>query len=292
MDANNSTFLRLGLTGWPLSHSLSPRLHQAALAALYLAGEYRLYPVPPLPEGRDKLAELMEQVRQGRLDGLNVTIPHKQNVLPLLDELTPAASAIGAVNTVYRRAGRLVGHNTDATGFLTDLELLGLAGPVSGPRRKALVLGAGGSARAVCWAMTQIGWQVCITARRFEQASALADDLSANSWAASALTLEPASLRLPFSLIINTTPVGMYPDVQASPWPAGIPFPPSAAVYDLVYNPPETALVHSARAAGLPAATGLGMLVEQAALAFEVWTGRTVSRLLLLKAANFDPEVL
>ena len=290
MDAASLPFLSLGLTGWPLGHSLSPRLHQAALTALDLAGEYRLYPVPPLPEGRGDLAKLVEQVRRGRLHGLNVTIPHKQSVLPLLDELTPAASAIGAVNTVYRRAGRLVGHNTDGPGFLADLERLGFAGLTSGPRPKALVLGAGGAARAVCWALAQAGWQVFITARRFEQASAVAAGLSANSWAASALTFEPASLLLPFSLIINTTPVGMYPDVQASPWPDGILFPAGAAVYDLVYNPPETALIRAARAAGLPAATGLGMLVEQAALAFEAWTGRTVPRLLLWKAVNFEPE--
>lgn len=290
MDAQRSTFLRLGLTGWPLGHSLSPRLHQAALTALDLAGEYRLYPVPPLPEGRGDLAELVQQVRHGRLHGLNVTIPHKQNVLPLLDELTPAARAIGAVNTLYRQAGRLVGHNTDAPGFLADLERLGFAGPTSGPRPKALVLGAGGGARAVCCALAQAGWQVCITARRFEQASALAAGLSANSWAASALTYQPASLLLPFSLIINTTPVGMYPDVQASPWPDGIPFPAGAAVYDLVYNPPETALVRAARDAGLPAATGLGMLVEQAALAFEIWSGRPVPRLVLWNAVKFEPE--
>ena len=290
MDAGSPSVLRLGLTGWPLGHSLSPRLHQAALAALHLVGEYRLYPVPPLPEGQGALAELVQQMRLGRLHGLNVTIPHKQSVLPLLDELTPAASAIGAVNTIYRRAGRLVGHNTDAPGFLADLEQLGFAGLASEPRPKALVLGAGGAARAVCCALAQAGWQVCITARRFEQASALAANLNAQSWAASALTFEPASLLLPFSLIINTTPVGMYPDVQANPWPAGIPFPPGAAVYDLVYNPPETALIRAARAAGLPAANGLGMLVEQAALAFEVWTGRTVPRLPMLKAANFKPE--
>ena len=118
------SFLRLGLTGWPLGHSLSPKLHSAALQALGLEGEYRLYLVPPLPEGQEQLKTLVKQVRAGEITGLNVTIPHKQAVLPLVDELTPAARAIGAVNTLYLWDGRLVGDNTDAPGFLADLRRL------------------------------------------------------------------------------------------------------------------------------------------------------------------------
>ena len=123
----------LGLIGWPLGHSLSPNLHDAALAALDLPGEYRLYPVPPLPEGQARLAELFEQVRSGDLDGLNVTIPHKQTVLPLLDELTPTAPAIGAANLIFLKDGQLIGDNTDAAGFLADLQRCGLCGPYPGP---------------------------------------------------------------------------------------------------------------------------------------------------------------
>lgn len=276
-------FLRLGLIGWPLGHSLSPRLHAAALSAAGLQGEYRLYPVPPLPGGAIALSGLLGDLRQGRLDGLNVTIPHKQSVLPLLGELSAAARAIGAANTLYFRQGKLVGDNTDAPGFLADLARLGFGG------QNALVLGAGGSARAVCFALLGAGWQVTVTARRFEQAGSLAASLSAASAPLHALPLEPATLTRPFSLIINTTPLGMSPDVGASPWPDGVPFPTGAAVYDLVYNPAETALVRSARRAGLCAATGLGMLVEQAALSFELWTGKNVPRAALWGAVLPEP---
>jgi shikimate dehydrogenase len=223
-------------------------------------------------------------VRQGRLDGLNVTIPHKQAVLSLLDELSPAAQAIGAANTIYARAGRLVGDNTDAPGFLADLQRLGFSG------QNALVLGAGGAARAVCYALLGAGWQVGISARRFEQAQALAAALGGAAGAARALAFEPATLRQPFSLIINATPVGMHPAIDASPWPEDIPFPAGAAVYDLVYNPAETALVRAARAGGLRAASGLGMLVEQAALAFQMWTGKAVPRQPLWEALAVEAE--
>ena len=265
--------LHLGLVGWPLGHSLSPRLHNAALAALNLPGEYRLYPTPPFPEGQARLAELLEQVRKGDLHGLNVTIPHKQNVLPLLDDLTPTAAAIGAANLIYLKGGRLTGDNADAAGFLADLQHNGLAAPASGSRT-ALVLGAGGSTRAVVYALVNAGWQVWIAARRIEQASALVASLQIRGPALHVLPLEADALADPYDLIVNTTPLGMYPDVETCPWPAGLPFPPQAGVYDLVYNPVETSLVRQARAAGLRAANGLGMLVNQAAIAFETWTGQ------------------
>jgi shikimate dehydrogenase len=265
--------LHLGLIGWPLGHSLSPRLHNAALAALNLPGEYRLYPVAPFPEGQARLAELLDLVRKGVLNGLNVTIPHKQNVLPLLDDLTPTAAAIGAANLIYMKAGRLTGDNADAAGFLADLQSNGLAQPASGSRI-ALVLGAGGSTRAVVYALANAGWQVWIAARRIEQASALVVSLQINGPALHVLQLEPEALGDPYDLIVNTTPLGMFPDVETCPWPAGLPFTPGAGVYDLVYNPFETTLVRQARAAGLCAANGLGMLVNQAAIAFETWTGQ------------------
>ena len=285
-DAAAQPYLRLGLIGWPLGHSLSPRLHAAALTAAGLQGEYCLYPVPPLPEGSAALADRLEDLRQGRLDGLNVTIPHKQAVLSALDELSPAAHAIGAANTLFARRGRLLGHNTDALGFLADLARLGFTG------QNALVLGAGGSARAVGYALLGAGWQVIVTARRLEQAQALASALGSSSTALCVEPFEPAALTQPFSLIINTTPVGMFPNVAASPWPDGVPFPIGAAVYDLVYNPAETALVRSARAAGLSAATGLGMLVEQAALAFELWTGQVISRAPLWQAIGVEVQTI
>ncbi len=138
-----------GLIGYPLGHSLSPQIHGAALHALGISGEYGLYLIPPLPEGEDELAVLLTRVRTGEIHGLNVTIPHKQNVIPLLDELTPAAQTIGAVNTIFLREGILIGDNTDAPGFWGDVGKLVERGVESGELYlSALVLGSGGGARA------------------------------------------------------------------------------------------------------------------------------------------------
>lgn len=274
-----STNFRLALTGWPLGHSLSPQLHHAALAAMGLHGEYRLLPAPPGDAAA--LADLLAQLRSGALHGLNVTIPHKQAVLPLLDECAPAARAIGAVNTLAMKDGRLYGDNTDAPGFLADLHAqLGRHLPATGGR--ALLLGAGGAARAVAYALAGAGWEVWLAARRLEQAEELAGAMAAALPYSRlhAAYLAPDDLRplQQIDLLVNTTPLGMSPHPDASPWPEGLPFPPRAAVYDLVYNPRETRWVQAARAAGRPTVTGLGMLVEQAALALERWTGLPVPR--------------
>jgi shikimate dehydrogenase len=298
----------LGLIGYPLGHSLSPQIHGAALSGLDMTGTYKLYPVAPgKPEGRAgtevgfSLEALLTQMKDGDIHGLNVTIPHKQNVIPLLDELTPAAAAIGAVNTIFLRTDRLVGDNTDAPGFWEDLQRTMISqqqseGSILRDMQTALVLGAGGSALAVVYALLIHGYQVMVAARRLEQAQALCQQHSAviqqqqdkNLTAVSIFNLDTLipNLQSQISLVINTTPVGMHPHENASPWPDGLPFPQSAAVYDLVYNPRETLLAKQARQAGLAASTGLGMLVEQAALAFERWTGVEAPRKMMLAAVS------
>ncbi len=260
---------RLGLTGYPLGHSLSPKLHAAALAACGLTGSYSLFPIAP--DDLPGLQALLARLRAGDLHGLNVTIPHKQNVIPLLDGLTETAQSIGAVNTISLRNGQLIGDNTDAAGFLSDLKKFLDKSKIEN-RKSAIVLGAGGSARAVVYALANSGWQVTIAARRPEQAEALAEALQTACSQIKGFALNAAA-GWRGDLLVNTTPLGMTPAVDTCPWPAWIPFPAGAAVYDLVYNPRETRLVREARAAGLPALTGLGMLIEQAALAFEIWTG-------------------
>ena len=306
--SNFQTF-KLGLLGYPISHSVSPQIHSAALAAAGLDGEYKLYPVAP--DDKQGLADLLAKVRTGEIHGLNVTIPHKQNVMPLLDELTPTAEAIGAVNTISLQNGRLVGDNTDAGGFWGDLqELLKHPIPQPLPRRAetgsnsishawerdrpersartrmgegqsegrhALILGAGGSARAVAYALLQHGWDVTISARRPEQAESLVTHYASPQLTAidyNAQTLH--SLLSTFHLIVNTTPLGMKSHPQGSPWIEGLPVPPNAALYDLIYNPAETQLMQDAAQAGLPVRNGLGMLIGQALLSFEIWTGRKV----------------
>jgi shikimate dehydrogenase len=280
--------IKLGLIGYPLSHSLSPVIHTAALQSCRLDGDYSLFPVPP--DDKRGLKELLDRVRRGDITGLNVTIPHKQNVIEFLDELTPTAQAIGAVNTIYMRENTLMGENTDAPGFLADLKRFLTAETHTCPGGRcqgrhgvfqALVLGAGGSARAAIYALLNEGWDVTIAARRLEQAQQLVDSFTNHELPITAFPLSDyeanftnlQSLFSNLSLIINTTPVGMTPNIDQSPWPENLPFPPHAVIYDLVYNPRETRLVREARLQGLQATTGLGMLVEQAALAFEIWTG-------------------
>lgn len=279
-----TSHFQLGLIGYPLGHSLSPKIHAAALQACELEGDYSLFPIHP--DDRQALQDLLSRVRSGEIQGLNVTIPHKQNVMQFLDELTPSARSIGAVNTVYLRENKLIGDNTDAPGFLKDLnhffannQLTIVHGPWS------IVLGAGGSARAIVYALLNNGWEITLVARRIEQAHQLA--LLFPEYEIRTINYE--SLRLPpsaCSLLVNTTPVGMTPNIDQSPWPENLAFPPHAAIYDLVYNPRETKLVRDACAQGRLATTGLGMLVAQAVLSFEIWTGRKPPREVMFAALD------
>jgi shikimate dehydrogenase len=265
--------IHLGLIGYPVEHSLSPKIHSSALKACGLEGDYLLFPIRS--DDERGLKDLLASVRSGEIHGLNVTIPHKQNIVPFMDELTPTARAIGAVNTIYLRENKLVGDNTDASGFLSDLKrFLNTDGPGYGDPN-ALVLGAGGSARAVVYALLNDGWNVTIAARRLEQAQQLDSSFTNH---VSRITDNISKIELSnIPLIVNTTPLGMTPDTGQSPWPGNLPFP-NSAIYDLVYNPRETKLVNDARTQGLYATNGLGMLIEQAALAFEIWTGHNPPR--------------
>ena len=270
--------IQLGLIGYPLGHSLSPKIQSAALNACGLKGTYSLFPIHP--EDKQGLKDLLARVRTGEIRGLNVTIPHKQNVIELMDELTPTAKVIGAVNTIYMRENKLIGDNTDAPGFLADLKRVSNSSFVI--HHSALVFGAGGSARAVVYALVNDGWNVTIAARRLEQAQQLADSFKNYELHITTFDLQP----LTFDLIVNTTPLGMTPNIESSPLPENTTFAENAFIYDLVYNPSETKLIRDARARGLSASTGLGMLIEQAALAFETWTGANADRIAMLQAVS------
>lgn len=276
-----SAIFRLGLVGFPLEHSLSPRIHTAALKACGLAGNYSLFPIRP--QDKQPLKDLLGHVRTGEIQGLNVTIPHKQSVIELLDRLTPTAKAIGAVNTIYMRHNKIIGDNTDAPGFLLDLEKFLNTETQRHRDACALVLGAGGSARAIIYALLDAGWDVTLSARRTEQANELANQFeNIKVIEYNVLTLNLMNVQL----VVNATPVGMTPNTDQSPWPQSLPFPPRSVIYDLVYNPSQTKLVKDACLQGLRATTGLGMLIEQAILSFEIWTGYKPSREVMLDAAN------
>jgi shikimate dehydrogenase len=293
--------MRLALLGFPLSHSLSPAMHNAALAHVGLHDwRYEAMPVEPA-----RLAEAVAVIRGDEYAGANVTVPHKEAVIPFLDGLTPVAEAIGAVNTIVKQvkhpstststslalrsmsaqdaSPQLIGHNTDAAGLLADL----YAHNVHISNRPVLILGAGGAARAAVAAMAPLGCEIRLAARRREQVQPIISNFqlpTSNLFDFTVHGLQRASRNV--ALILNCTSVGMSPNVNASPWFGDVPFPTSAFVYDLVYNPSETMLVKQARAAKLRATTGLGMLVEQGALAFELWTGKTAPRRLMRQAAE------
>jgi shikimate dehydrogenase len=286
--------IRLGLIGHPVVQSLSPEIHRAALAACGVEGDYALFRVAP--DEQPVLHELLDRMRAGDIQGLNVTIPHKRTIVALLDALTPTATAVGAVNTVFREGATLVGDNTDVEGFRAALErFLRAHGRQVAPSSAALVLGAGGAARAAVHALALSGWEVTVVARRVAQARRLARDLAESDVHvvdSADLTTVVSDRLAACALIVNATPVGMSPRTDESPWPAGLPFPRHAALYDLVYAPSVTKLVHDARAEGLPAVTGLGMLIEQALLSFERWTGCTPPRDAIDTAVRHQLEVV
>ncbi len=253
---NQQSTITVGLIGWPVEHSRSPAMHNAAFAALGLDWQYVLLPTP-----RDQIEAVIARLRAGELAGANVTIPHKQAVLPFLDEVDPAAQAVGAVNTIVRRADRLIGFNTDTLGFKRALLETGAVVK----DQPCAVLGAGGSARAVVYVLQELGAQITVYARDVEKARALhADCRSLGALA----EIDPAT-----QLIVNTTPVGLSPNVDASPWPDNVPFPANALIFDLINNPSRTRLMQQAEQAGLRAVNGWSMLVYQGAAAFEMWTG-------------------
>lgn len=250
------------LLGHPVGHSRSPAMHRAALGVLGLEGDYVAIDVLP-----EDLAATVRALAARGFSGANVTVPHKQAVTAMLDEVAPDARAIGAVNTiVVSPGGRLVGHNTDWRGFADDLAAHAL--DVRG--RAVAVLGAGGAARAVVYALGHAGAEVRVFARDVRRAAGLAG-LGASVHAPGALA--DVTLMRDVALVVNATSAGMAPEAEATPWPEDVAYPTGVPLYDLICSPPETRLMRQARAAGAPAVNGLGMLVRQGAAAFELWTG-------------------
>jgi shikimate dehydrogenase len=263
---------RVALLGWPLAHSVSPAMHNAAFAALRLDWRYELMPTEP-----GCVAEAIARLRAEGYRGANVTVPHKQAVMLHLDNLTAAAQEIGAVNSLVERQGQWIGHNTDAGGFATALTHAGFE--ILGCR--AVVVGAGGGARAAVYGLLADGAEnIVLLNRSLERAEALAYDLDCRDGGVNRVELRPLApdtlieAARGADLLVNTTPLGMWPDVDASIWPEGVPLPAHLAVFDLVYNPYETRLLQQARASGARPIGGLEMLVRQGALAFELWTGK------------------
>lgn len=264
------------LFGHPVEHSRSPLMHNAAFQHQDVNAVYLAVDVPPAD-----LAAAVGGLQAVRGLGANVTIPHKQAMRALMDELSPRARAVGAVNTVVCRPAedggrpRLYGDNTDVPGFLAPLAPHAEA--LTGA--EVLIFGAGGAARAVVYALlsTYRPARLTIAARRPEQAAALAADLAAYdaAGALAAISLDEADAAVRASrLLVNTTPLGMHPRVDGTPWARADDFQAGQIVYDLVYNPEETRLLREAAGRGATPIGGLDMLVEQAAASYVQWTGQ------------------
>lgn len=252
------------LIGHPISHSVSPQMHNAAFKALGLNYVYLAFDVPP-----EMLADAIGGLRALGAAGFNITIPHKVAVMKLLDELDHSAEKTGAVNTVVNFHGALRGYNTDLHGIRRALE--GRSLPLSMP---ALVIGAGGAARAAVAALIDLGFRkILIANRTLEKGLALAEIARSLGASAEVLDLEEGGRRAAeCGVVINATPIGMYPHIGATPLVAEE-MRRGAIILDLVYNPPRTRLLEEAERAGAIPISGLDVLVYQGAEAFRLWTG-------------------
>lgn len=275
----------IGLIGWPVSHSKSPAMHNAAYAALELNWVY--VPLPTLPE---RVRDAVRGLPALSFAGANVTVPHKQAVIPFLDELTPVARAVGAVNTiVIRDDGSLLGDNTDGAGFMADLWAHGIKNI---RESHALVLGAGGAARSVVYALLAAGAVVAVANRTSERADELCRILHAalpnavGRLSAHLLPDDLGSLAPWVDLIVNATSLGLHAG-DSPPWDPAVPFRKGQVIYDLIYNRP-TELLALARAQGATAIDGLGMLVHQGARAAALWTGSDAGNLARLMRKELE----
>jgi shikimate dehydrogenase len=256
---------RCYIIGYPVEHSMSPAMHNAAFKALGLDAEYRLAPVKP-----GQLEEFIDKLREGEVMGASVTIPHKVEVMRHLDHIDETARAIGAVNTIVHRESRLYGYNTDGTGGVGALtEEYG-----SLKDRNVTILGAGGASRAITYQVSRVDCRVTVLNRSVERARHLVNDLKSQ---ASAELSYGGFTQLPdiiddTDVLINTTSVGMSPNVSDSPVPEGL-LHGGLFVYDVVYNPAKTKLLRDAEAKGAGTLSGVKMLVYQGAEAFRMWTG-------------------
>ena len=266
IDSNTAL---MGLIGYPLGHSLSPLMHNNALDKMGLNCVYLPLQVEP-----HRLGAALEGLKALNFLGVNVTIPYKKEVVHLLDKLSPEAKACGAVNLIKNDNGCLIGYNTDGKGFMASLEEAGIESHAT-----VLMIGAGGAAHSLAYELTRAGTaQLYVLDIIEEKAVALAE--SVNNWPGGRGTGMKMStgnfdaLSRQADLIINCTPVGMYPHVEKTVVDSFEGVPPNTVVYDLIYNPVVTRFISTAQASNLKTINGMSMLVHQGALTLEILTGR------------------
>ncbi len=259
---------KFGVIGYPLTHSLSPQIHNHTFQILKIDAVYEKIEISP-----ESFNESFNELKSGGYSGFNITIPYKLKIMSLLDEIDSDARTIGAVNTIVRKENKWVGYNTDVSGFLTPLlEFENIL-------LNCLVLGTGGAARAVIFALARYlqPQSITIAGRNLEKAANLSiefgllfemihlDHRSLNG---------AESILSEFNLIVNTTPLGTFPNIEQTPLLTIMNLTEQTIVYDLVYNPLETKLLKNARRAGknIFLINGMEMLLQQAASAFKLWT--------------------
>ncbi len=279
------TTKNLGVMGWPIAHSLSPVLQNAAIEEAGLDYVYISLPVPP-----EKLKEAVAGLRAMQFTGWNVTIPHKQAIMAELDAIDEDARIIGAVNTVVNRDGHLTGYNTDCIGFMQPLAQQGFL-----PKGKeATILGAGGAARAVIWGLLRAKVKrITLGVRNPAKAARLAEEFAAYGeiqvlhWEDSAFAEHLAVT----DLLVNTTPLGMYPHVEGMPPVDWTKLKKDALVYDIIYTPERTRFLSEAQAHGHAIINGEGMLAGQGAAAFTLWTGVAPDLALMKRALREELDL-
>ncbi len=279
------TTKNLGVMGWPIAHSLSPVLQNAAIEEAGLDYVYISLPVPP-----EKLKEAVAGLRAMQFTGWNVTIPHKQAIMAELDAVDEDARIIGAVNTVVNRDGHLTGYNTDCIGFMQPLAQQGFL-----PKGKeATILGAGGAARAVIWGLLRAKVKrITLGVRNPAKAARLAEEFAAYGeiqvlhWEDSAFAEHLAVT----DLLVNTTPLGMYPHVEGMPPVDWTKLKKDALVYDIIYTPERTRFLSEAQAHGYAIINGEGMLAGQGAAAFTLWTGVAPDLALMKRALREELDL-
>jgi len=257
----------VGVMGYPVEHSLSPAMHNAAFEALNMDWIYVPLLTPP-----ENVQEAIAGLRAMSFRGANITVPLKELIPPLMDELSEVAKQIGAVNTVcHREDGTLYGTSTDGIGFLRSLETESVS---LGEYLEVVVLGTGGSARAVANALIQVGAKVTVVSRHRDRAAQMLWELGAEAHALQYTDPAVVGAMQRAKVLVNTTPLGLYPNVEEMP-----PVPleglhPDMLVYDLVYNPPVSRLLREAQKRGCATLNGVKMLVYQGAESFRLWTGQ------------------
>jgi shikimate dehydrogenase len=264
-----------GVIGDPIAHSMSPDMQNAAFDDAGLKAVYGRFRVSPA-----ELPDAVKGIRALGLKGINVTVPHKTTVMPFLDELDPLAASIGAVNTIVNQEGKLIGYNTDGEGYVEGLKKV-IKGDIAS--KEVLIIGAGGAAKAIYYTLASLGLRRIDITNRTERKALDLMEACPIAIESNYCTLQEAEETLiRYDVVIQTTSIGMFPDIGASPLMAGR-VKAGAVFSDIIYNPLQTTFLRKAQYNGAVIQNGLEMFVYQGALAFEKWTGITPNTELMKK---------